>query len=150
MQLSAICLVINQVEDLARTWDIIVVCIFFYCIFLSFVSHRTTICNFAIYVGNDGLSLDANTLYYCSGAGASPTVSKKCSFTCVTMPSGSDDKCSTSGTCANVNTGYYCGNDKINGDSNTLYLCKNSNPAGAKYCSSGCHVASSGSDDYCN
>lgn len=40
------------------------------------------------YCGNDGLGLDANNLYYCSGSGASPVLSKDCSFTCVTMPSG--------------------------------------------------------------
>ena len=102
------------------------------------------------YCGNDGLGKDPNTLYYCESAGGAITKSTKCGFTCVTMPSGQNDKCSTSGTCSNVNTGYYCGNDKINGDKNTLYLCKSSKPSGAKYCSKGCHVASSGYDDYCN
>jgi hypothetical protein len=69
------------------------------------------------YCGNDGLGLDANNLYYCSAAGANPVLSKDCSFTCVTMPSGYDDVCSTSGTCANVNTGYYAisfDTDKLN------------------------------------
>jgi len=45
---------------------------------------------------------------------------------------------------------YYCGGDKVNGDKSTLYLCKSSKPAGAKYCANGCHTATSGSDDYCN
>lgn len=104
--------------------------------------------NKGYYCGNDKLGKDANNLYYCSGSGANPSISKDCSFTCVTMPSGQDDKC-TSGTCSNVKTGYYCGSDKINGDKNTLYLCKDSKPAGAKYCSNGCVTAPSGQDDYC-
>lgn len=103
------------------------------------------------YCGLDGLggSLDANTLYYCAGAGATPTVSTKCGFTCVTMPSGQDDKCSTSGSCAAVNSGYYCGTDKVSGDKNTLYYCKSSTPYGATYCANGCTTAASGSNDYC-
>lgn len=106
--------------------------------------------NKGYYCGNDGLGKSANNLYYCSGAGAEPTLHTDCSFTCITMPKGQDDKCGNSGTCSKVNTGYYCGNDKISGDSKVLYLCKSSAPAGAKYCSNGCHVASSGHDDYCN
>eukprot|EP01038_Epipyxis_sp_PR26KG_P015977 gene15977-21683_t len=101
------------------------------------------------YCGNDGLGKDANTLYYCSGAGATPSA-KSCSFTCVTMPKGQDDVCSTSGTCKNVNTGYYCGSDKVSGEAHTLYYCVSSSPNGAKYCSNGCHTAASGSDDYCS
>jgi len=101
------------------------------------------------YCGNDGLSMDANNLYYCSDAGAEPKLSSDCSFTCVTMPSGQDDACSSSGSCSAVNTGYYCGNDKISGNANTLYYCKSSQPSGAEYCSNGCYVAPSGQDDYC-
>jgi surface antigen len=100
------------------------------------------------YCGNDGLGYDANNLYYCSGSGAKPTLKTDCAFTCVTMPSGSDDKC-TSGSCSSVNTGYYCGGDKIGGDANTLYLCQGSQPSGAKYCPNGCVTAPSGTDDHC-
>jgi hypothetical protein len=101
------------------------------------------------YCGNDGLGLNANNLYYCSGTGATPTLKTACSFTCVTMPSGYDDVCSTSGTCANVNTGDYCGTDKINGDASTLYRCESSKPAGAKKCVNGCYTAAAGYNDYC-
>lgn len=105
--------------------------------------------NKGYYCGNDkGLGKDANNLYYCSAAGATPSLSKDCGFTCTIMPSGQDDKCG-SGSCANVNTGYYCGSDKIGGDKNTLYLCKSSKPSGSKYCANGCVTASSGNDDYC-
>jgi surface antigen len=104
------------------------------------------------YCGNDGLGKNANKLYYCSGEGATPSVKQDCSFTCVIEPKGSDDKCDTSSgaTCSAVKTGNYCGNDKIGGNKNILYRCEESKPAGAKYCSNGCHVASSGSNDYCN
>ncbi len=84
--------------------------------------------NLGYYCGNDGLGLDANNLYYCSGSGAKPALSSDCKFTCVIMPSGQDDKCSSSGSCSSVNTGYYCGSDKIGGDPNTLYYCVNSAP----------------------
>jgi hypothetical protein len=101
------------------------------------------------YCGNDGLGKDANSLYYCSGAGASPVLHTDCSFTCAIMPHGQDDKC-VSGSCSSVNTGYYCGSDKIGGSKEVLYLCKSSKPDGSKYCDNGCHTATSGHDDYCN
>ena len=61
--------------------------------------------NLGYYCGNDGLGKDANTLYYCSAKGATPTVKTACSFTCVTNVKGYDDYCSTSGTCSPVVTG---------------------------------------------
>lgn len=101
------------------------------------------------YCGDDGLGKSANSLYYCSGSGGSITDSKQCGTTCVTMPKGYNDECTNKGTCTGLN-GYYCGNDKVNGDSSTLYYCKNGANNGAQKCSNGCHVASSGYDDYCN
>jgi hypothetical protein len=100
------------------------------------------------YCGNDGLGKSSNSNYYCSSAGGSITQTTACSVTCVTMPSGQNDKCTSSGSCSGLN-GDYCGNDKINGDSSTLYQCRNGTPQGAIFCSKGCHVASSGYDDYC-
>lgn len=100
------------------------------------------------YCGNDGLSKDPNSNYYCSSKGGSVTSTDDCKVTCVTMPSGQNDKCTSNGSCSGLN-GYYCGNDKVNGDASTLYLCKNGAPSGAKYCSNGCYVAASGYDDYC-
>lgn len=44
---------------------------------------------------------------------------------------------------------YYCGNDKIAGGADNLYLCQNSKPQGAKRCSNGCVTAAKGHDDYC-
>jgi len=110
--------------------------------------HSSGCPNHGYYCGNDGLGKDANNLYYCSGAGGTASLSSDCSFTCVTMPHGYDDKCG-SGSCSSVNTGNYCGSDKIGGDKNTLYRCENSKPAGATYCDDGCHTAASGQNDYC-
>ena len=102
------------------------------------------------YCGGDGLQQAANKLYYCSGEGAESVVSEACSFTCVTMPSGEDDKCDHSGgSCDAVKTGYYCGDDKINGNEKSLYYCVDSAPKGAVRCDNGCKTAPSGSDDYC-
>ncbi len=57
--------------------------------------HSSSGCpNKGYYCGNDGLGKDANNLYYCSGAGASASLSNDCSFTCTTMPKGYDDVCS--------------------------------------------------------
>lgn len=101
------------------------------------------------YCGNDNLSKDPNTLYFCDSAGGDVTQSEACDSTCITMPSGSNDKCTSDGDCTGLH-GYYCGGDKISGDSSVLYLCLNGENSGAQMCSSGCHVASSGFDDYCN
>ena len=96
------------------------------------------------YCGNDGLNKDPNVNYFCDSAGGSVTKHDDCKTTCVTMPSGYNDECTSQGDCSGLH-GYYCGGDKIEGDSSTLYLCLN----GAS-CSNGCKVASSGYDDYCN
>jgi surface antigen len=100
------------------------------------------------YCGDDGLGKDANTKYYCSSSGGSITDSTKCGMTCVTMPSGQNDKCTSNGSCKGLH-GDYCGGDKVNGDTTTLYHCRDGAPKGATYCSNGCKTASSGYDDYC-
>jgi hypothetical protein len=105
--------------------------------------------NKGYYCGNDGLGKSANSLYYCSAAGATPSLYSSCSFTCITMPHGYDDKCGNTGSCSSVNTGNYCGTDKIGGDSSTLYRCESSKPNGATYCSNGCYTAAAGYNDYC-
>lgn len=100
------------------------------------------------YCGNDGLNDDPNTNFFCNGQGGDVTNSEKCGTTCVTMPSGYNDECTSSGSCDGLH-GYYCGSDKVNGDDSTLYLCLNGAPSGATYCSNGCYTAESGYDDYC-
>jgi surface antigen len=102
-----------------------------------------------LYCGGDGLGKDANDLFYCSGSGATATLNTDCQFTCVTMPSGTADKCSNSGSCSGLANGDYCGNDHIGGDANTLYHCSNGSPAGAVYCSNGCSVQPQGTNDKC-
>ena len=100
------------------------------------------------YCGNNGVSGDVNTLYYCSGAGGTQST-VGCGFTCSSYPQGYDDVC-VGGTCSGLGSGYYCGNDRIGGDANTLYLCSNNSPAGAKHCSNGCASMPQGTDDRCN
>lgn len=101
------------------------------------------------YCGNDGLNKDPNVNYFCDSSGGSVTKEDKCATTCVTEPSGYNDQCTSEGNCSGLH-GYYCGGDKVDGDSNTLFLCLNGENSGATYCSNGCHVANSGYDDYCN
>ena len=101
------------------------------------------------YCGNDGLNMDADTLYYCSGSGATPSTKSKCTYGCTTAPSGYDDYCATSTTCSHL--GYYCGDDGLNMDADTLYYCSGSGatPSVKTKCTKGCTTAPSGSDDYC-
>ena len=44
---------------------------------------KTSCSHVGYYCGNDGLGLDANNLYYCSGPGATPSLSSgtDCDFT---------------------------------------------------------------------
>jgi hypothetical protein len=100
------------------------------------------------YCGNDGLGKSANNLFYCKDNGADPVLHEDCSFTCGTMTSGYDDKC-VSGSCSKVNTGDYCGDDKIGGNAGFLYRCESSKPKGAEKCANGCVTAPSGQNDYC-
>jgi surface antigen len=101
------------------------------------------------YCGDDGLQKSANNLFYCADKGAEAVLSEKCEHTCVTEPSGQDDQCAKDGTCEKVITGYYCGDDKVDGDKNNLYYCKDSHMHGAVKCENGCKIAPSGQDDYC-
>jgi surface antigen len=108
--------------------------------------------NLGYYCGTDTLNKEnhPNNLYYCSGAGVQAELSEKCDFTCLTEPSGKDDKCETAGgSCSAVTTGYYCGDDKIDGGENNLYYCVDSQPEGAQKCENGCKTAPSEQDDYC-
>jgi hypothetical protein len=46
--------------------------------------------------------------------------------------------------------GHYCGNDKLVGDPNTLYVCvADAAPRVLERCEAGCVVAPPGTDDYC-
>lgn len=47
-------------------------------------------------------------------------------------------------------SGRYCGNDKVMGDPNTLYLCvADADARVLGVCEAGCVVAPPGNDDYC-
>lgn len=48
-----------------------------------------------------------------------------------------------------IRHGYYCGGDRVTGDPNTLYDCRQGVLVGKRRCDSGCHVSPRGVDDYC-
>src|SRR5207248_690271 len=99
------------------------------------------------YCGNDGLGLDANTLYSCTGGAVAPK--QQCANGCVTAPAGTNDYCHARSCPGGVN-GLYCGSDGLNADPSTLYDCENGTVTPVQSCgSSGCHIAPSGQNDYC-
>jgi hypothetical protein len=58
------------------------------------------------------------------------------------------DAARDAGSC--VPSGRYCGNDKVQGDPNTLYLCvADADARVLTRCEAGCVVAPPGTDDYC-
>lgn len=52
-------------------------------------------------------------------------------------------------SCATLQNGYYCGNDRVNGDPNTLYQCSGGAIASSAPCPGGCQVMPSGTNDLC-
>jgi hypothetical protein len=99
-----------------------------------------------LYCGGDKLHGDSDTLYRCRADGTGEVV-KTCAYGCE-VNSGQDDACKARASDC-VTGGYYCGGDKLHGDSNTLYRCE-SDGTGAvvKHCSNGCKVRR-GEDDVC-
>lgn len=53
------------------------------------------------------------------------------------------------GACAGLDSGLYCGGNKVTGDPNTLYRCINGNLSVVNVCSGGCKPMPEGSDDQC-
>ena len=94
---------------------------------------------------------NANDLYYCSGAGANPTLKQTCSSNgCQYNPSGTADVCKVapSGNCPN--SGDYCGGS-IGENINNLYYCSGAgaDPTLKSSCSNGCKVFPEGTADVC-
>jgi hypothetical protein len=102
------------------------------------------------YCGNDGLGMNASTLYYCSGSGATPQVSQQCSNGCKINPPGVPDACNpASGPCPS--SGDYCGGS-VGQNGNNLYYCSGAgaNPTLKQTCSSnGCQTNPPGTPDVC-
>jgi len=110
--------------------------------------------NNGLYCGDDYVNGDANTLYRCTNGSVS--VEEVCANGCVTMSAGTNDVCAAAPpppptpSCAGLANGHYCGNDYVNGDPNTLYLCMNGAASVAEVCSNGCKIMPPGYADMCN
>jgi hypothetical protein len=92
---------------------------------------------------------NSNNLYYCSGAGASPTLKQSCSLGCHINPVGTADVCKTASvtTCPNGN-GMYCGTS-VGLNSSTLYQCTNGTYSAIQSCGNGCQQNAPGTADSC-
>ncbi len=100
------------------------------------------------YCGNDGLGLDANTLYNCQNGVV--TVKEQCSNGCLVAPPGTPDSCYSGGsTGCPSGDGLYCGSDGVGGDPDTLYQCSGGTLTQIQHCANGCVTASAGQSDYC-
>ncbi len=100
------------------------------------------------YCGGDKVVGDPSTLYRCTG-GTSGTVAEHCSYGC-SVNAGQDDSCNPKPAVSCTPGGYYCGGDKVVGDSNTLYRCTGGTSGTiVEKCGNGCGVTP-GQDDKCN
>jgi len=97
------------------------------------------------FCGNDGVFGSTNTNYFCDDGKITQTTN--CDFACVIVP-GSNDQCSNTGSCSGLPDGWFCGNDKIGGESDVLYFCNGGKADGAKYCANGCQI-NPGVNDSC-
>ncbi|MFO0755901.1 MAG: CHAP domain-containing protein [Byssovorax sp.] len=94
------------------------------------------------YCGGDKVKGASDTLYECQADGSAKKL-QECSRGCAVRP-GRDDACRTC-----VVGGLYCGGDKLEGDSGTLYKCNEQGLGDlVKHCAKGCAVHA-GSDDAC-
>jgi len=103
------------------------------------------------YCGGDTIVGDAATLYECA-SGALSVVSE-CQYGCQVNAPGTDDQCKSQsgggGGCSGAANGYYCGNNGVSGDTNTLYHCSNGTLSVAEVCQYGCQPMAAGTDDAC-
>lgn len=96
-----------------------------------------------LYCGNDGLGLNANTLYQCTGGQL--TAVQTCSGGCATAPAGTNDHCSN---CPGGD-GLYCGQDGLGLSSTNLYQCTAGTATLAQACGGTCTVNPAGVADAC-
>lgn len=99
-----------------------------------------------LYCGGNLVSGDAGTLYRCEADGP-PSARGYCNGGCITSLSGQDACRGVGGPC--VDTGFYCGGDKLDGDPQTLYTCNDGVGTMPRVCPNRCVVAEVGRDDYC-
>ena len=98
----------------------------------------------ALYCGGDQLVGESDVLYRCNANGV-PTARGRCAYGC-TWRSDKDDVCRGGPLCQEG--GHYCGGDKVDGDPQTLYVCRDLEGVSPVLCPNGCLVRP-GNDDIC-
>jgi hypothetical protein len=101
----------------------------------------------ALYCGGNSLAGSTDTLYRCHDNGV-PEARGVCAGGCLIRPAASGDTCkAVGGTC--IETGFYCGGDKVDGDPSSLYRCTSGTGTFVMECPNGCVIGSPGHDDAC-
>jgi hypothetical protein len=101
----------------------------------------------ALYCGGNSIAGSTDTLYRCHAAGV-PEARGVCAGGCLVRPAATGDTCAgVGGTC--VDTGLYCGGDKVDGDPSSLYRCMSGSGTLVMECANGCVIGSPGHDDAC-
>jgi len=100
----------------------------------------------ALYCGGNSIAGSTDTLYRCRAAGV-PEARGVCAGGCLIRPTKGDTCAGAGGTC--VDTGLYCGGDKLDGDPQSLYRCGSGSGTLVMDCANGCVIGSPGHDDAC-
>lgn len=100
----------------------------------------------ALYCGSDSLAGSTDTLYKCQTDGV-PIARGVCAGGCLIRPTKGDTCAGVGGTC--IDTGTYCGGDKVDGDPSSLYRCGSGVGTLVMTCPNGCVIGSPGHDDAC-
>nr|HEX4315850.1 hypothetical protein [Kofleriaceae bacterium] len=100
-----------------------------------------------LYCGSDSVAGSTDTLYACEAADA-PSARGVCAAGCLVRPGKADECAGSGGAC--VDTGLYCGGDKVEGDPQSLYRCTAGAGVFVMTCPTGCALGSPGHDDACD
>ena len=100
----------------------------------------------SFYCGGDKVPGDPGVLYLCNGGGV-PFARGRCPGECVVNPSSNDACRGVGGPC--VETGYYCGGNKLDGDPRSRYQCIGGVARNRLDCPNGCEIRPAGQDDDC-
>jgi hypothetical protein len=102
--------------------------------------------NGTTYCGGDSITGSPDTLYKCQTDSA-PLARGVCAGGCLIRPTKVDTCAGVGGTC--IDTGLYCGGDKLDGDPQSLYRCMSGTGTLVMACPNGCVIGSPGHDDAC-
>jgi hypothetical protein len=100
----------------------------------------------ALYCGGDSIAGSTDTLYKCRTEDV-PLARGVCAGGCLVRPTKGDTCAGVGGTC--IDTGLYCGGDKLDGDPQSLYRCMSGAGTLVMTCPNGCVIGSPGHDDGC-